>query len=599
MKIPRWLETRYKILWDSFGSFPFGLEDAVRVLEEKNKDRREEVPVFLSELRKAGWLSMKLDPNDARKSVYVLKSRKEMIGELLSIKGERLSRGDVDGLLKKAADLIRTRVDYKFILILLFLKRISDKWELEFEQAYEEALADGLSKEQARQEAKSGVYHDFDLPEEFLWDNIRKDVSMLPVRFSTGLMKIAERNPELKDVINSVDFIQFTSSHENAEILRQLMELFSEKKLQHVSPDILGDAYEWILRYFAPTKAKEGEIYTPREVIGLLIEILDPKPEESVYDPASGSAGMLISAYKRIEERKGREEADRLFLFGQEANLGILALAKMNLHIHDIGNCHLFLGDTLLSPKIKEGEGFKRFDVVVANPPWNQDGYGEEVLKKGEFWKQRFAYGFATRTSADWAWVQHMIASADDKSGRVGVVIDNGCLFRSGRERTVRSGVLEDDLVECVILLPQKLFYNTSAPGAIIIFRKNKPLERKGKVLFINASGESEQHPEVRKLNRLGDENIKKIADVYKSFREETGFSRIVSLDEITENDYNINVPLYVMPIEKEEVVNIPKEYSELKKLEKEKQEIANRLEHYISELTRVIGGQDDILQRS
>jgi len=510
-----------------------------------------------------------------------------------------LTRGDVDGLLKKAADLIRTRVDYKFILILLFLKRISDKWELEFKQAYNEALADGLSKEQAKQEAKSGVYHDFDLPEEFLWDNIRKDVSMLPVRFSTGLMKIAERNPELKDVIDSVDFIQFTSSTENAEILRQLMELFSEKKLQHVSPDILGDAYEWILRYFAPTKAKEGEIYTPREVIRLLIEILDPKPEESVYDPASGSAGMLISAYKHVERssKLGKDDANRLFLFGQEAGLSILALAKMNLYIHDLRNCRLYLGDTLRSPKIKEGEGFKTFDVVVANPPWNQDGYGEDELKKGEFWKQRFKYGFATRTSADWAWIQHMIASADDKTGRVGVVIDNGCLFRGGKEKTTRSRVSEDDLVECVILLPQKLFYNTGASGAILIFRKNKPADRKRKVLFINASRAFEQHPEVRKLKRLGDEHIKKIADVYTSFTEEKGFSRIVSLDEIQENNYNLNVPLYVMPIEMREEIDITKEFSELEELEKERQEVARRLRQYLIGINQVFGYQDDVLQ--
>jgi len=601
MRLPKWLETRYSILWESFGDSGFRFEDAVRVLQEKNKDRWAEVPVFLSELRKAGWLFAVADERDARQKVYRLKGRVEAVREVFAIEKETLTRGDVDGLLKKAADLIRTRVDYKFILILLFLKRISDKWELEFEQAYNEALADGLSKEQARQEARSGVYHDFDLPEEFLWDNIRKDVSMLPVRFSTGLMKIAERNPELKDVIDSVDFIQFTSSTENAEILRQLMELFSEKKLQHVSPDILGDAYEWILRYFAPTKAKEGEIYTPREVIGLLIEILDPKPEESVYDPASGSAGMLISAYKHVERssKLGKDDANKLFLFGQEAGLSILALAKMNLYIHDIRNCRLYLGDTLRSPKIKEGEGFKRFDVVVANPPWNQDGYGEDELKKGEFWKQRFTYGFATRKSADWAWIQHMIASADGRSGRVGVVIDNGCLFRSGRERTVRSRVLEEDLVECIILLPEKLFYNTSAPGAIIIFRKNKPADKKRKVLFINASGEFEQHPEVRKLNRLGDENIRKIADVYTSFIEEKGFSRIVPLNEIEENDYNLNVTLYVMPIEKEEKIDIAKEFSELKELEKGKQEVARKLEQYVSGITEAIGDQNDVLQRN
>jgi len=598
MRLPKWLETRYSILWDSFGDSGFRFEDAVRVLQEKNKDRWEEVPVFLSELRKAGWLFAVADERDARQKVYRLKGRVEAVREVFAVEKETLTRGDVDGLLKKAADLIRTRVDYKFILILLFLKRISDKWELEFEQAYNEALADGLSKKQAKQEAKSAAYHDFDLPEEFLWDNIRKDVSMLPVRFSTGLMKIAERNPELKDVIDSVDFIQFTSSRENAEILRQLMELFSERKLQHVSPDILGDAYEWILRYFAPTKAKEGEIYTPREVIKLLIEILEPKPTESVYDPASGSAGMLISAYKHVEKRKDRKEADRLFLFGQEANLSILALAKMNLHIHDIRNCHLFLGDTLLSPKIKEGEGFKRFDVVVANPPWNQDGYGEEVLKKGEFWKQRFGYGFVSRQSADWAWIQHMIASAKDDTGRVGIVIDNGCLFRSGREKRIRSRVLEEDLVECLIVLPEKLFYNTGAPGAIIIFRKNKPAERKGKVLFINASSEFEPHPEVRKLNRLGDGNIKKIADTCKSFREEEGFSRIVSLDEIKQNDYSLNVSLYVMPAEKGEKINISKEFSELKDLEKKREEVKKRLEEYISQINQVISGKSDALQR-
>jgi len=353
------------------------------------------------------------------------------------------------------------------------------------------------------------------------------------------------------------------------------------------------------LRYFAPTKAKEGEIYTPREVIKLLIEILEPKPTESVYDPASGSAGMLISAYKHVERssKLGKDDANKLFLFGQEAGLSILALAKMNLYIHDIRNCRLYLGDTLRSPKIKEGEGFKTFDVVVANPPWNQDGYGEDELKKGEFWKQRFKYGFATRTSADWAWIQHMIASADDETGRVGVVIDNGCLFRGGKEKTIRSRVLEGDLVECVILLPQKLFYNTGAPGAILILTKNKPAERKGKVLFINASDESEQHPEVRKLNRLGHEHIEKIADVYKRFIEEKGFSRITSLNEIEENDYNLNVTLYAMSIEEEEEMNVAKEFSELKRLEKERQEVTGKLEHYVIEITKAIGDQNDVFQ--
>jgi type I restriction enzyme M protein len=586
--IPSWVDRRFGILWGAFGGSTFRFEDAAKVLMEMNKDAWEQVPVFLSELRKAGLLLVESDVRDARQKLYRLKGKDEAYKETLG-------RGDIDALLKRAADLIRTRVDYKFILILLFLKRISDKWEMEFDEAYREALADGLSEEEARAEAKRDEYHLFNLPEEFLWENLRKDVSGLTERFSRALKVIAERNPELKDVVDSVDFVQFAGSRENAEILRQLVELFSERKLQRVSADILGDAYEWILRYFAPTKAKEGEIYTPREVITLLIEVLDPKPMESVYDPACGSAGMLISAYKHVEEKCGKEEASKLFLFGQEANQNILALAKMNMYIHDIRDAHLEFGDTFLYPKFKEGEGLRRFDVVVANPPWNQDGYGEEVLKKGEFWKQRFGFGFVSRQSADWAWVQHMLASARDDGSRVGIVIDNGCLFRGGKERAVRSAVLseKDDLVECVVLLPEKLFYNTGAPGAIIVFNKHKLAERRGKVLFVNASKEFEQHPEVRKLNRLGDNNIKKIAEAYKSFSEEKGFSRVVSLKEIEQNDYNLNVTLYVMQNEEGEEIDIAKEFAELKELERQRQEVAGKLERYVSELTQALGGSE------
>lgn len=584
--IADWVRRRYEILWEAFGGSTFRFEDAAKVLMDRNKDAWEQVPVFLSELRKAGLLLVESDVRDARQKLYRLRNKDEAFKETLG-------RGDIDGLLKRAADLIRTRVDYKFILILLFLKRISDKWEMEFDEAYREALADGLSEEEARTEARRDEYHLFNLPEEFLWENLRKDVSGLTERFSRALKVIAERNPELKDVVDSVDFVQFAGSRENAEILRQLVELFSERKLQRVSADILGDAYEWILRYFAPAKAKEGEIYTPREVIKLLIEILDPKPMESAYDPACGSAGMLISAYKHVEGKFSKEEASKLFLFGQEANQNILALAKMNMYIHDIRDAHLEFGDTFLYPKFKEGEGLRRFDVVVANPPWNQDGYGEEVLKKGEFWRQRFGFGFVPRQSADWAWVQHMVASAKDDGSRVGIVIDNGCLFRGGKERAVRSAVLSEknDLVECVVLLPEKLFYNTGAPGAIIIFNKHKPAQRKSKVLFINASKEFEQHPEVRKLNRLGDNNIKKIADAYKSFSEEKGFSRVVSLKDIEQNDYNLNVTLYVMQDEEGEAIDIAREFGELKELERQRQEVASKLEQYISELTQALGG--------
>jgi type I restriction enzyme M protein len=583
--LPAWIEKRYKYLWEGFKESSFRFEDAAKILKDKMRDDGRQVNVFLSELRKGGWLEVEFNREDARKRIYKLKSIEEIVSETLAIGKGQLTRGDLESLLKGAADLIRTRVDYAFILVLLFYKRISDKWGLEFEKAYREALADGLKEEEAKEEAKNSIYHDFDISEELLWENIRKDPARLPENFSKAMKILAERNQELKDVFENVDFVQFTTNRENAEILRQLVELFSAKSLNHVSPDLLGDAYEWILKYFAPQKAKEGEVYTAREVIKLIVEMLDPKVGEGIYDPACGSAGMLISSYQHVEDALGRSEADKVFLFGQEANHKTLALAKMNLYIHDIRNAQLILGDTLLYPKFKEAEGIKRFDIVIANPPWNQDGYDEEILKRGEFWRERFRYGFTPKQSADWTWIEHMLASANDKTGRVGVVIDNGCLFRGGKEKAIRTGVINADLIETVILLPEKLFYNTGAPGAVMVLNKNKPTAREGKIFFINASKEYKQHPEVRKLNQLGDEHIKKIVKAYKEFRNEEGFSKIVEIEKIKENDYNLNVTLYVFPEEETEEIDVTKEWEELRMIEKEMFAIEERIEGYLQEL--------------
>ena len=329
--LPDWINKRYEILWQSFKSSPFRLREAANKLSEgidNIKDAKDEVNVILSELRKEGMLKVEFDLNDARKRIYKLKSKEDMISDTLSFDKKKLTRGELERILKSAADLIRTRVDYTFILVLLFYKRISDKWEMEFQAAYDEAIADGLSEKEAEEESRNSVYHDFNIPEDFLWDRLRKkDPARVPENFSAAMKIIAEKNPDLKSVFENIDFIQFTTSRENAEVLRQLIELFSEKSLHNVSPDILGDAYEWILKYFAPQKAKEGEVYTAREVIKLIIVMLDPRPGESVYDPACGSGGMLISSYKHISDAFGKDSANKLFLFGQEANHKTLALA--------------------------------------------------------------------------------------------------------------------------------------------------------------------------------------------------------------------------------------------------------------------------------
>ena len=583
--IPQWLEKRYKTLWDEYNDSSFRFEDAAKILKEKMQDSENQINVFLSELRKRNWLRVKFDPNDARKRIYNLETSETIVSQMLSINNKQLTRADLDKLLKGAADLIRTRVDYSFILVLLFYKRISDRWEMEYDDAFKEALADGLDEKEAKREAKNSIYHDFDISEELLWEEIRKDPARLPEKFSKAMKTLADRNPELRDVFENVDFVQFTTNRENSEILRQLVELFSAKSLHHVSTDILGDAYEWILGYFAPQKAKEGEVYTPREVIKLIVNILDPKPGESVYDPACGSGGMLIISYQHAEDKYGKSGADKLFLFGQEANHKTLALSKMNLYIHDIRNAQLALGDTLLYPKFKKGEGVKKFDFVIANPPWNQDGYNEEILRKGEFWKGRYKSGFPPKQSADWAWIEHMLASATDKNGVVGIVIDNGCLFRGGKEKAIRTMILNADLIETVILLPEKLFYNTGAPGAIIILNKNKPKKRKGKILFINASREYEQHPEVRKLNRLGDNHIDKIVKAYREFKDTDGFSKTIEMEKIKENEYNLNVTLYCFPEEEVEEIDVKKEWEELLKFEDELGQVEKRIEGYLKEL--------------
>jgi len=588
--LPDWIDKRYEILWKSFQSNPFRLEEAAIKLGKGTsgiKDERDEVVVVLSELRKEGMVKVEFDPKDARKRIYRLKSKKDMISDTLSIDKGKITRSELERILKSAADLIRTRVDYSFILVLLFYKRMSDKWETEYQIAYKEAIADGLSGEEAKKEAKNSAYHDYNIPEEFLWNNLRKkDPARVPENFSAAMKAIAETNPDLKTVFENIDFVQFTTSRENAEILRQLIELFSEKSLHNVSPDILGDAYEWILRYFAPQKAKEGEVYTAREVIKLIVGMLDPKPGQSVYDPACGSGGMLISSYRHVKDNLGKDSANKLFLYGQEANHKTLALAKMNLNIHDIINANIVYGDTLNSPKFKDESGeMDTFDIVIANPPWNQDGYDEEVLRKGEFWSKRFGYGFPPRQSADWAWIQHMLASADRENGKVGVVIDNGCLFRGGKEKTIRSKVVEKDLIETIILLPEKLFYNTGAPGAIIILNKNKPDFKKDKIQFINASKEFESHPEVRKLNRLGDKNIEKIVKAYKSSDEQKGFSELIEKEKIKENDYNLNVTLYVYPEEEVEEIDIAKEWKDIKSINQKLSETEEKIANYLKEL--------------
>ena len=562
-KVPKWIEKRYLSFLTQFKEKKFDFNQAQNFLKEKYKDSKDQTKLILSELQKAGYL----------KSERALKDRREKIYTLINIFKKEINNNNVDSrsqlnsILKNAADIIRTRVDYTFILLLLFYKAVSDRWAAEFDKRYRNLLKEGWKEVEAIHEAEAPYYHTFNLPKELLWNNLRKNPLKLAENLSRAMKRLGELNPDYKDIFTQFDFLQFTQNQGNNEILIQLFELFSKYSFSKIESDILGDAYEWILKYFAPSRAKEGEVYTPREVIRLMVEILKPQPKKSVYDCSLGSGGMLIVSHQYVKEYYSEKEADTLFLYGQEQNPKTLALAKMNMLLHNIKNYDFRQGDTLLYPKITANNSIKRFDYVIANPPWNQKSYGEENLKKAEY-NWRFNFGFPTKQSADWAWIQHMLVSVkENNGGKMALIIDTGAVARGGREKAIRQKIAEKDWIECVILLPEKLFYNTSAPGLIIIFNKNKPKERKNKVLLINATKEFTAG---KPQNTLSQENIKKIISTYDKFKEIEKSSKVITMEVMIETDFNLSPSRYVSVMDEEEYRPIGEIVKDLKDTEKE-----------------------------
>jgi type I restriction enzyme M protein len=426
------------------------------------------------------------------------------------------------------------------------------------------------------------------------WNEIARKYETL-IEIEKALMRIAELNSsnsgigleELKKLIDKVGLSTLANKEDLRPILIDLVELFNKYNFSQVDYDIIGDAYQWILSYFAPTKAKEGETYTPREVIKLMVKLMDPENYSIIVDPACGSAAMLIESYKYVKDKLAGDNPS-LRLYGQDRNGDMVAISKMNLLLHGIKtDAKIFFADSLINPEFLKELGEHSADYAIANPPWNQKGYGEEKLNKPEI-RKIYKYGYPPNDKADWAWIQLMLHTAKKKAV---VVIDQGALFRHGREEEIRSKIVTEDLIEAVILLPEKLFYNTDTSGVIIVFNKNKPQERRGKIIFINAIKEYKPHPEIKRLNILGEDNIEKIVKTYRDYSEMPGFSKIVSIEEVKRKfDYNLNVPLYVTPLEEKEFIDILKEYEELKRIEEEKSQLLEKIEHIMNELSKILG---------
>lgn len=454
-----------------------------------------------------------------------------------------LSLSELESYLARAADLLRGSIDQAdfkaYIFPLMFFKRISDVYIEEFAQALEESGGD-------HEYALFTENHRFSIPEGHLWGDIRNRTENIGTALQTAFREIEKANPEtLYGIFGNASWTNKDKLPDRK--LADLIEHFSTKALSNaaVPPDVFGNAYEYLIKRFADqSNKKAGEYYTPRSVVSLLINILNPTEGESVYDPACGTGGMLIEVIEHVKAAGGSPKTLWGRLYGQEKVLATSAIARMNLLLHGVEDFKIVREDTLRNPAFYTGNHLAQFDCVVANPPFSLKNWGETEWVSDK-WGRNSLGGVPPKGYADWAWVQHMLTSAHPQSGRVAVVLPQGALFRQGAEARSRSHILKADLVDSVIALAPNLFYGTGLAACILILRHQKRPERKGKVLFINGDRLFKRG---RNQNTLEPEHAEALLGAYELFKDQDGLSRVVDLEEIAHKGYNLNIPLYVAP---------------------------------------------------
>ena len=488
-----------------------------------------------------------------------------------------------------AACKIRGEIDapkYKdYILPLIFLKRLSDVYDDDVAKLVEE-YGDLNTSEELIEEDHSLVW--FYLPKKARWSFIIKQTTKLGETLTDAVRSITKENPKLQGVIDIVDFNATTAGQRiiSDDKLRLLIDTLDKHRLglNDVEPDILGRAYEYLLRKFAEGSGQSaGEFYTPGEVAILMANIVDPEQGEEVYDPCLGSAGLLIKCHLRFVEKYGSNtKIKQLRFYGQEVLPPTYAMAKMNVFIHQM-SADIALGDTMNRPAFLNPSGsLRKFDIVLANPMWNQD-FPQNTYENDTY--NRFIFGYTQSSSADWGWVQHMFASLRDK-GRMAVVLDTGAVSRgsgnegSSRERDIRKGFIEKDLVEAVILMPENLFYNTTSAGIILVINKAK--KEKNKVLLINASKLFEKG---RPKNFIPEDKIKIITEIYHRFKQEKEISKLISKEELVKNDYNISPSRYVNQNGVDKTLPIEEAVVLLKEAEEERKQASKNLDKVLEQL--------------
>ena len=500
-----------------------------------------------------------------------------------------LSRKELGDIVWSACDTFRGAIDpaeYKnYILTMLFVKYLSDLKRDRVEELKSRYGDDAERLERALKRER------FVLPEnaDFYTLYSDRDEANIGERINITLMNIEDANKlKLDGVFRNIDFNSEAALGQTADRnrrLRQLLEDFADPRLD-LRPsvvgnrDIIGDVYEYLIGKFAADAGKKaGEFYTPAEVSTLLAKLVDAKPGDRICDPACGSGSLLIKVAKEIGDKD-------YFLAGQESNGSTWALCRMNMFLHNMDSAQIEWCDTISSPGLVEGDELMRFDVVIANPPFSLKKWGYANAKTDKF--NRFHRGLPPKIRGDYAFISHMIEIAMVGKGKVGVIVPHGVLFRSGAEGTIRRKLIEENLLEAVIGLPEKLFFGTSIPAAIMIFNKGrKPWkmaesERDQHVLFIDAS---QDYADGTRQNTLRDRDIEKALSTFDAFEEVDKYAYPATLAELKENDFNLNIPRYVDTFEEEEDVDIPAVQEEIEALEAELAETQAKMRAYLEEL--------------